>query len=270
MTMISVTHTLTKWLLIPTLLPRYGCLLFVVTCLLASTKVIACPTEHTSTNQALAAITKQDSSTNKTLIGTAPCKRTASMPKALRLKHYRAPTPDCSPNAITLSTEDLQTLIAQASDKQKPLLIDVLSVLRRPAADGFAGEWLPNEERLSLPHAVWLPNVGYGTLNSTLDTWFKQSLHDLTQGNVHHPLVFFCIADCWMSWNAVSRAQTYGYDNLYWYKNGTDGWQEHELPLTPLTPSPLVIERTNNNDINTYKNTANRRFIFSIIAASMG
>ncbi|MEM7239896.1 MAG: PQQ-dependent catabolism-associated CXXCW motif protein, partial [Pseudomonadota bacterium] len=34
----------------------------------------------------------------------------------------------------------------------------------------------------------------------------------------------FCLAGCWMSWNAAKRALEYGYTDVYWYPDGTDGW----------------------------------------------
>jgi rhodanese-related sulfurtransferase len=53
------------------------------------------------------------------------------------------------------------------------------------------------------------------------------------------PLVFFCVADCWMSWNTVQRVRGYGYTQVYWYKDGTDGWAEAGLPLVSVDPIPL-------------------------------
>jgi hypothetical protein len=29
-----------------------------------------------------------------------------------------------------------------------------------------------------------------------------------------------------MSWNAAQRAISYGYSNVSWFRDGTDGWQE--------------------------------------------
>jgi rhodanese-related sulfurtransferase len=34
-----------------------------------------------------------------------------------------------------------------------------------------------------------------------------------------------------MSWNAAKRALSYGYTNVAWYPEGTDGWQRANLPL---------------------------------------
>ena len=167
-----------------------------------------------------------------------PCARTDAMPEMVRMERYRGPTPSCVPNGKTVTTKDLQKLIEEKS----PLLIDVLSVLRRPESTDFDGDWLPNNERLSLPSAVWLPNVGYGMPDNDIKQWFGQTLSQLSKQDESKPIVFFCIADCWMSWNAVQHASNLGYDQLYWYKDGTDGWSEADLPLVPVDPLPLVLD----------------------------
>jgi rhodanese-related sulfurtransferase len=41
-----------------------------------------------------------------------------------------------------------------------------------------------------------------------------------------------------MSWNAAKRALTYGYSNVVWYSEGTDGWEWEDLPLVDAEPEP--------------------------------
>lgn len=168
---------------------------------------------------------------------TSDCPRTSDMPPGLKMAHYRSPTPACVPNGITLNTAELQSLM----QTQQPILIDVFAILRRIDA-GFGSTWLVNSPHTSLPNAVWLPNVGYGQLDPDIETWFQQQLTQLTQANKTKPLVFFCVADCWMSWNAVQRARAYGYNQVYWYKDGIDGWQERGLVTVTLEPTPLSIK----------------------------
>ena len=170
------------------------------------------------------------------LMHQTPCKRTSEMPKHMRMDHYRAPTPHCAPNGVTLNTQQLVQLMQQTPQL---LLIDVLSILSRPNTEFGETKWLPNKSRNSLPDSVWLPNVGYGTLDEEMDGYFRHQLKRLSKGGTHQPIVFFCIADCWMSWNALQRASIYGYTNLYWYKNGTDGWEENGLSTQIIVPVPL-------------------------------
>ena len=51
------------------------------------------------------------------------------------------------------------------------------------------------------------------------------------KGIVARLLVFYCLANCWMSWNAAKRALSLGYPNVAWYRDGTDGWLAASLPL---------------------------------------
>lgn len=165
---------------------------------------------------------------------TPDCERTPEMPPGMKLDHYHSPTPACVPQGTTLDTAGVQSLQRTA----KPILIDVWAILLRKEA-GFPSEWLPNDVHDSLPGAVWLPNVGYGTLEPDTENYLQHHLQRLTDGDKTRPLVFFCVADCWMSWNASQRASAYGYTQVYWYKEGTDGWAEAGLPLIKAEPIPL-------------------------------
>lgn len=81
-------------------------------------------------------------------------------------------------------------------------------------------------------------NVGYGVLAPAVEDYFKRNLEKLTGGDKSKAVVFYCLRDCWMSWNAAKRALTYGYTNVNWYPDGTDGWQEIGLPVTEVKPVP--------------------------------
>lgn len=183
----------------------------------------------------LGACQAEDESLSAAPLAVTPCIRTADMPTGLRMQRYRAPTPDCVPKGQTLDIAALQALL---QTEPKPILIDVWAILLR-TEEGFGSEWLPNETHYSLPNAVWLPNVGYGKLKPLLEDYLQQNLQRLTQGDKTQPLVFFCVADCWMSWNTVQRVHEYGYSKVYWYKNGTDGWDEVGLPLEVVEPVPI-------------------------------
>lgn len=66
-----------------------------------------------------------------------------------------------------------------------------------------------------------------------------RNLQKATAGHLDQPLVFYCRSDCWLSWNAVKRAKALGYNNLYWYRDGLDAWQQANLPLQPAQPVPF-------------------------------
>ena len=86
---------------------------------------------------------------------------------------------------------------------------------------------------------MWLPNVGYGRVSDTLDRYFRANLQRLTNDDPARPVIIYCLADCWMSWNAARRAAEYGYKRILWYPEGTDGWAAAGLPLARSTPAPM-------------------------------
>ena len=149
--------------------------------------------------------------------------------------NFRSPTPLSVPDGWTVDTTELQRLV----ETDSPVLIDVQPTVLRPATDRQSAEWLPSQPRYHLPGSHWLPNVGYPELTPPMAAYFRHSLKKLTHGDQQRVIVFYCIADCWFSWNAVKRAASYGYRNLYWYRDGTDGWQESGLPLVKAEPEPL-------------------------------
>ena len=156
-------------------------------------------------------------------------------PQGLRMERYRAPTPPTVPHARTIDTARLLTLM----ETGKAVLVDVQPVVVRPETREFGMQWLPATVRYHIAGSAWLPNVGHGELSPRMERYFRDNLRRLTGGDPVRPLVFYCVLDCWMSWNAVQRAATYGYRNLYWYRGGTDEWEEDGQPLVEAAPVPL-------------------------------
>jgi PQQ-dependent catabolism-associated CXXCW motif protein len=68
--------------------------------------------------------------------------------------------------------------------------------------------------------------------------YFAKGLDKATDGDHARMLVFYCLADCWMSWNAAKRALELGYSDVAWYPEGTDGWLIAGLPLQDATRTP--------------------------------
>ena len=152
-----------------------------------------------------------------------------------RVDRYRRPLPEQPPAGRRLDTESLRELI----ETGQPILVDVLAIQIRPETAEFGIAFLPSHQRYHIPGSHWLPNVGYGSLEPPMERYFVGQLDRLSKGDRDAPLVFYCITDCWMSWNAIKRAHSIGYRNLYWYPDGTDGWAEAGLPLEPGEPVPL-------------------------------
>ncbi|HEY0835490.1 MAG TPA: quinoprotein dehydrogenase-associated putative ABC transporter substrate-binding protein [Azospirillum sp.] len=153
-------------------------------------------------------------------------------PAGYRMDAYRAPTPATLPGGATVTVEELRGLLERSPDTR---LIDVMPAPPRPADRPAAAVWIPPPRR-SLPGAAWLPNVGYGALSAEQERYFRAGLDTLSRGDRAAGLVIFCERDCWMSWNAAKRAAEWGYRNVHWFPEGTDGWREAGHALEPVTP----------------------------------
>ena len=44
-----------------------------------------------------------------------------------------------------------------------------------------------------------------------MQAYFADGLERAARGDQSTPLVFYCLADCWQSWNAAKRALSLGY-----------------------------------------------------------
>lgn len=157
-------------------------------------------------------------------------------PDGYRIGDFRSPVPESVPGGRTVSTAEVKDLIESA--ETAPVLIDVLPRAPRPQQLSPTALWLP-PERYNIPGTEWLPNVGYGRLSESLDGYFRRHLQRLTGGDMARPVILYCQADCWMSWNAARRAAQYGYSNVIWYPDGTDGWADAQLPMALSTPVPM-------------------------------
>ena len=154
-------------------------------------------------------------------------------PSDYRMTDFLAPVPCTLAGAEVLSTEALRLLI----ERDPPLLIDVLPSPRRPEGLREGTPWLPPVRR-NIPGTVWLPNTGFGELPVEEETYLGSNLERLTRGDRSRSIVFYCLANCWMSWNAARRALAWGYGSVLWYPHGTESWDAAGLPLAESTPVP--------------------------------
>ncbi len=155
-------------------------------------------------------------------------------PSDYRLDHYRAPTPCDLPGASVVDAIALKKLIAV----EDPILIDAMPLIRTGETD-LTGRWTVPVPRHNIPGSIWLPNIGHGALDEAMTTYLRDNLEQVTAGDRHRPIVFYCFVDCWMSWNAAKRALEFGYERVIWYPEGTDGWKDIDGPLSVSTPVPL-------------------------------
>jgi PQQ-dependent catabolism-associated CXXCW motif protein len=167
------------------------------------------------------------------LISDDGARAQAPEPEGYRLGDYRAPTPAAVPGAVTIGTEAAYQLWQSGA----AVWIDVLSTPHRPENFPPQALWMPMPRR-NIPGSLWLPDVGRGSLSPELEAYFRSHLEAATRGLLDRPIAFYCLAQCWMSWNAAKRAASWGYSQLYWYRDGIDGWEAAKLPTENAVPVP--------------------------------
>ena len=155
-------------------------------------------------------------------------------PPDYKQEDYRSPTPATLNGAQVVTTQQAREIW----HKGEAVFIDVMPRAPKPADLPPDLVWR-DQTRQTIPGAVWLPNVGYARLAPEVEGYFRRSLEELTGGDKAKPILFFCMADCWMSWNAAKRArEEYGYTNVIWFPQGTDGWGFPDAPLVKVEPRP--------------------------------
>lgn len=153
--------------------------------------------------------------------GPAPIGEPPPEPQSYRTDNYRKPVPLTLKGATVLSSTEAMKVWAE----KRAAFIDVYPHAPKPAGLPAGTIWR-DTSHMTIEDAVWLPNVGYGLLSADANAYFQRNLEMLTKGDKAKPLVFFCLKNCWMSWNAAKRALSYGYTNVDWFRDGSDGWQE--------------------------------------------
>ena len=154
-------------------------------------------------------------------------------PLDYRMEDYGTPTPATLQGATVLTTDQVHALWAD----HQAVFIDVLPRLPRPTGLPASTLWRP-KPRFDIPNSTWLPDTGYGVLAPVMESYFKDGLRQASTGDQDRMIVFYCKADCWMSWNAARRAMTLGYSHVGWYPEGVDGWIAHGLPTELREPVP--------------------------------
>lgn len=154
-------------------------------------------------------------------------------PEGYRMEFYDSKVPAELDGASTITAVEVLRLQETAG----AVVVDVIPENRRPHVLPENQIWFPVDHK-GVPGAIWLPDTGYGVLSDITEKYFKHHLNVATSGNRNHAVVFYCRADCWMSWNAAKRALSYGYTNVYWFSNGIDDWFFENYDSEVLTPAP--------------------------------
>ena len=169
------------------------------------------------------------------LIGEIGAHAQALEPEGYRLDDYRAPTPETVAGGVVIDTDAAYKLWL-AGDA---IWVDVLPAPRRPENLPPHALWMPVPRR-NIPGSLWLPDLGRGALGPEVEAYFHVHLEDAVKGVRDRPIVFYCLADCWLSWNATKRAASWGYTQPYWYRDGIDAWEAAKLPTADAGEVPGI------------------------------
>ena len=115
------------------------------------------------------------------------------------------------------------------------VIVDVSNAPRRPENMAPGAPWLPLPHR-AIPGSIWIPGVGLGEIPPAVDEFFRQRLGAATGGDLTRRLVIYCHETCWLSWNAARRAVSYGYRNVYWFRDGIEGWKAAGFATAVIEP----------------------------------
>jgi PQQ-dependent catabolism-associated CXXCW motif protein len=154
-------------------------------------------------------------------------------PAGYRMDDFRSPVPATLKGARVVNADEAEKLWKE----KRAVFIDVYPRPPKPANLPAGTVWRDPTHQ-SIAGARWLPNVGYGALSDAVDAYYKSELQRLTGGDMSRPIVLFCLKNCWMSWNAAKRALEYGYRDVTWFSEGTDGWQDIGNELVNIVPDP--------------------------------
>ena len=166
------------------------------------------------------------------LLPVAASAGTVPEPADYRMDRYRAPVPETISGGTVLGPEAAHRLWQDG----RAVFIDVMPQAPKPDNLPEGTIWR-DKPRQSIPGAIWLPNVGYGAIAEVTEDYFRSGLTRATGNDPSHPVVLFCLEDCWMSWNAAKRAIEWGYSDVYWMPEGTDGWALWSYPLEAVLPA---------------------------------
>jgi len=167
------------------------------------------------------------------MVTIAQAQESVPEPDDYRTDNYRAPVPATLRGARVITTAEAETIWRD----KRGVFVDVLPRPPKPANLPPDTVWR-DKPRRDIPGSLWLPDTGYGRLAVETETYLQDGLARASTGKRDALLVIYCQANCWMSWNAARRAISYGYSNIAWYPEGSDGWEQAGLSLVDAQPEP--------------------------------
>jgi PQQ-dependent catabolism-associated CXXCW motif protein len=163
---------------------------------------------------------------------TVHAQETVPEPQDYRTDNYRAPVPATLAGVRVLTTSEAEAIWRAGT----AVFVDVLPRAPKPASLPPGTVWR-DKPRFNIPGSIWLPDTGYGKLAETTEDYLRREIERASRGSKSALLIIYCQENCWMSWNAAKRLLSYGYSNVAWYPDGTEGWERAALPVTESQPA---------------------------------
>jgi PQQ-dependent catabolism-associated CXXCW motif protein len=165
------------------------------------------------------------------LLAQAHPQQSVPEPGGYRTENYRAPVPATLSGARVLTTAEAEAIWRARTG----VFVDVLPRPPKPPNLPEGTVWR-DKPRFNIPGSIWLPDTGYGKLAVRTEDYLGRGIERASGGNKAALLVLYCQENCWMSWNAAKRVLSYGYSNVAWYPEGTEGWERAGLPVEESQP----------------------------------
>ncbi|WP_428027419.1 rhodanese-like domain-containing protein [Altererythrobacter sp.] len=124
------------------------------------------------------------------------------------------------------------------------LFIDVMPV-EGGVRDPRTGQWRLSQDHLTIPGSQWHPETGRAPVDKHLWQGLERAISVARNRKPRLPVVIYCRADCWMSWNVARRLAKSGMKNIWWFAEGTDGW--HGAGRQLIAARPVTIKGKNNH-----------------------
>ncbi len=148
-----------------------------------------------------------------------------------RITHYRGSIESAPFGTSLINTGQLARWLVEGTDRT--IAVNVLPVT------WLYGQFIVTDDVLHIPGSIWLPNVGFGELDELWHSYFESSLKQLRAQHPKARIVFYCKANCWHAWNAAKRSVDLGYNEIYWYNQGMEGWVQAEFATVSCSPDKL-------------------------------
>ena len=148
-----------------------------------------------------------------------------------RRARYRAPVDRNPAPARRIALADALKL----RPGKNALFLDVLPA-EGGVRDAAMGRWTLAEPHETIPGALWFPEVGRAPVDAALWAGLVAAVAQTRGRHPGWPVVVFCRADCWMSWNAARRLALGGVPGVVWLAEGIEGWHDAARPLAPVQP----------------------------------